>query len=458
MLVKHKLEFDLAKPGVEQHIEAMQKDSLTRAVEATLKCNGQLWAVPAGVKVAVAFRKKDGTSGLYDQLPDGSPAISYSDDRTVVTAVLVGTMFEAPGEAFACLTLMDDALNKLSTFPFKILVAENPSANGGASNDYYNYQDLADINDHLQGIIDGTFPIKTDVALTDPQLPANAKAVGDAIASLAHDLSAVDGSSTIVAEATGSSIAITDASDRPLRGLTLYGKTAQSGTPAPNAPVELVNVGSAGTIHVTVQGQTVTVPTPNGLPGLPVTSGGNYTDESGQRWICDCMDYGRGKYIQHIKEIVLKGTEPWYGNSATWANWTASQICKDTMPSTPVICTHYPGVPGGFPAENQISITDLGSVVIKEPAIGADSAAIKTYLAEQYAAGTPVRVRYALAEPVETPLNAQSLAAYAALHTVKPNTTILNDAGAGMKVAYVADAKAYIDNKFAALSAAIMNA
>ena len=33
--------------------------------------------------------------------------------------------------------------------------------------------------------------------------------------------------------------------------------------------------------------QLLTLPTPNGLPGIPVTSGGNYTDENGQQWVCD---------------------------------------------------------------------------------------------------------------------------------------------------------------------------
>ena len=36
--------------------------------------------------------------------------------------------------------------------------------------------------------------------------------------------------------------------------------------------------------------QLLTLPTPNGLPGIPVTSGGNYTDENGQQWICDEVD------------------------------------------------------------------------------------------------------------------------------------------------------------------------
>ena len=44
---------------------------------------------------------------------------------------------------------------------------------------------------------------------------------------------------------------------------------------------------------------------------------------------------------------------------------------------------------------------------------------------------------------------------FAQLHTYKPNTTIINDVGAEMKVEYVADTKAYIDNKFNELAATL---
>ena len=54
-------------------------------------------------------------------------------------------------------------------------------------------------------------------------------------------------------------------------------------------------------------------------------------------------------------------------------------------------------------------------------------------------------------EPIETPLSETEIAAYRALHTYKPNTTIVNDSGAHMSVEYAADTKLYIDNKIAAL-------
>lgn len=57
----------------------------------------------------------------------------------------------------------------------------------------------------------------------------------------------------------------------------------------------------------------------------------------------------------------------------------------------------------------------------------------------------PVTVLYPLAVPVETALDADTLAAYTAMHTVKPDTTIYNNAGAWQTMEYAVDTKKYID-------------
>ena len=67
-------------------------------------------------------------------------------------------------------------------------------------------------------------------------------------------------------------------------------------------------------------------------------------------------------------------------------------------------------------------------------------------------------VLYVLTAPIEIPLSAEELATFSALHTNKPTTTVYNDAGADMTVVYVADTKNYIDQKLAAISAALLNA
>ena len=48
----------------------------------------------------------------------------------------------------------------------------------------------------------------------------------------------------------------------------------------------------------------------------------------------------------------------------------------------------------------------------------------------------PVNVLYILETPIETDLPAEEIAAFQALHTYSPATTVSNDAGAWMKVGY----------------------
>lgn len=55
--------------------------------------------------------------------------------------------------------------------------------------------------------------------------------------------------------------------------------------------------------------QTLTLSAQNGLPGIPVTSGGNYTDENGRQWICDEVDLGRGVYVQRVDKGAFDATK-----------------------------------------------------------------------------------------------------------------------------------------------------
>lgn len=200
--------------------------------------------------------------------------------------------------------------------------------------------------------------------------------------------------------------------------------------------------------------QTITASTPNGLPGIPVASGGNYTDGNGQQWICDEIDFTRGVYVQRVYRKAFDGTE--------------------------TIRTSNDGlfiVSGGMPnakrnnliADRYVYCTDYGLNICQmrnnhhEWYIGhtvsgfADPIAYKAYLAEQFANGTPVMIAYELLTPIETPLSADELAAFAALCTYKPGTTVYNDEDVYMELEYVADTKRYIDNKFNELAAAIVS-
>ena len=217
--------------------------------------------------------------------------------------------------------------------------------------------------------------------------------------------------------------------------------------------------GSAATDYEPYKdGGSVTVSTPNGLPGIPVSSGGNYTDENGQQWICDEIDFARGKYVQRIKQIVLDGDENLGAESVTVSGISYKRIWYKLDDNNPtyrwdVVSSHFKTA-FNIVTYGTVSITSASylSLYLSESMQNFDAVQAKAWLAEN-----PTTVQYILEVPIETDLTAEELAAYAALHTNYPNTTVYNDGGAGMEVKYVADTKLYIDKKFAELASAIVN-
>ena len=70
-----------------------------------------------------------------------------------------------------------------------------------------------------------------------------------------------------------------------------------------------LELGSTATTYSPYREQLLTLPTPDGLPGIPVTSGGNYTDQSGQQWVCDEVDLERGVKVQRVDKSAFDSTK-----------------------------------------------------------------------------------------------------------------------------------------------------
>lgn len=70
-----------------------------------------------------------------------------------------------------------------------------------------------------------------------------------------------------------------------------------------------VYVGANALPYEPYREQLLTLPTPNGLPGIHVTSGGNYTDPSGQQWVCDEVDLERGMKVQRVDKAAFDSTK-----------------------------------------------------------------------------------------------------------------------------------------------------
>lgn len=271
----------------------------------------------------------------------------------------------------------------------------------------------------------------------------------------------------IECSAKGNVVAVTDASDYLLRGLTIYGKTTQNGTPTPGNPVELENVGASGAIGVFVgvsledtAPQTLIVQTPNGFHGIPVThSGYNRIDASGQLLVCDYKDYAKGVNVQMAIPLVLDGSESWAWESAIqgftlyMGNRNAA---KRNYVANFAYCSHYPY--GAYANADMPDKTfkvhyssSLGSpyLYIKDSDFVKEDkaqslAALKAFLAEN-----PITVVYQAETPVETPISAEEMAAFATLHTNKPNTTVYNDGDAYMEMEYIADTEKFVEEAMA---------
>lgn len=208
--------------------------------------------------------------------------------------------------------------------------------------------------------------------------------------------------------------------------------------------------------------QPLTAQTPKGLSGIPVSSGGNYTDENGQMWACDEIDFARGKYVQRIAHHYLDGSiaPNQYLNIGGHMRfgWNTSEflIAPSNFQSISLQrCNRF------TPSKSPLGINEVdgaigtytgGGIYVRYDAVTSKEAMVE-YLTEN-----PVEYIYVMKTPIETDLTEEEIAQYSDLHTYYPNTTIYNDSGAGMKVKYLADTKMYIDNKFAELASAILNA
>ena len=355
------------------------------------------------------------------------------------------------------------------------------------------------------------------------------------------------GPKLIEAVASGTTIIINDATEgRPFRGLRVFGKSTQDGTPTPEVPAPIVNTREGGSITMDVRGknllpfpyvdgmtkttngitftvnadrsitctgtainqaffnlskqrytanptdfnkyysaldcrydhsnnithisvsksdgyvnktiypmivkkgetnldyepprapQSLTLTTPNGLPGVPVSKDGNYTDADGQQWICDEIDLGRGKYVQRVAKmhpripIVFNAREEngrcrVFDTKIWGVKWADAKI---TALSTIAKWSSWGSGEDGTFALNSDGIYYKDSAKTLEE--------VNAMFAKL---GTDFEVCGALAAPIESDLTPEEIAAYKALRTYGPTTVITNDAGAEMEIAYRKDKK-----------------
>lgn len=226
-----------------------------------------------------------------------------------------------------------------------------------------------------------------------------------------------------------------------------YGDTAlpwepyTGGMPSPNPDYQqqISSIGDSGSVDVVVSdnngnSQTLTINTPNGLCGIPVDTGGNYTDSTGQQWICDEVDFERGVFVQRVKKSTVKTLDRLQetDEQGRYADWYLfSGYASAEVKSIIAIASYFAwGAPQPL---KWIGAVNLGGLYISPPKNTEYTVdTLKSYLTPLL----PFEVCGVLATPIETPLTEEELAAYKAVKSYPHYTHIKSAANLKVKLKF----------------------
>lgn len=140
MVITHKFDMAVDRRGPAPIVDAVQGDTNTREIQVSLFTTPapnqkEAWTIPVGTRVLVRFRKRDGTGGVYDTLPDGSAAVSYSENT--IRALLAPQVLSVDGLVLAQIEL-NNGEDTLGTFVFNVFVEADPSVGTMESEEYIN--------------------------------------------------------------------------------------------------------------------------------------------------------------------------------------------------------------------------------------------------------------------------------------------------------------------------------
>lgn len=136
MIIKHKIQMDLALRGTPQRLNMVQCDSGARAVELILTEHGAPWSPGDVNTVLVRYRKSDGTGGSYDTLSDGTKA--WILEENLLTVLMADQVLTVPGLVEVQFALLSGTACA-ATFGLQIVVEADPALGTVKSEDYINW-------------------------------------------------------------------------------------------------------------------------------------------------------------------------------------------------------------------------------------------------------------------------------------------------------------------------------
>ena len=226
--------------------------------------------------------------------------------------------------------------------------------------------------------------------------------------------------------------------------VAIYMYVPEAGNAITGTIMPQLEVGAVATQYEPYKGATITIPVTGGLRGIPVASGGNYTDANGQQWVCDEIDLGRGVYVQRCKEIEMDGTGAFgvgqHTNSQCYCSQTVQDIINLTPPNIPKMVMSDKYIASTWTNENNMVYCIGSGIVITDSRFTNKEATIAILQAEK------PKVVYVLAKPIETDLPDEVLDTYADyIGSHSGDTVVSNDSDAHMALEYIMDARKYID-------------
>lgn len=189
------------------------------------------------------------------------------------------------------------------------------------------------------------------------------------------------------------------------------------------------------------QSLSVPIPMPDNLRGVPVESGGNYADATGQQWICDYVNLKKGRIIKNIISVNLE--EITFALNNTLKNTIQFTYAFNILIKNELICNRFKKI-NSDKDEEGIWIYDNLTIVVH---INKSRGILTPEALRDYFKNNKTTVHIAMKDPDYTDIPQETLTAYKKLHSNYPSTVVQNTEGAGMELSYVADTKNYTDNK-----------
>lgn len=209
----------------------------------------------------------------------------------------------------------------------------------------------------------------------------------------------------------------------------------------------MLNVGSSALPFESYkQPQTIILTTQDGLLGIPV-SGDDYTyiDSIGQKWIADTIEYrkdGKCVRVQRIgKETIVGGFNIVQTPDVPGRYYTIKNISKNTYKNggSKSMCNiatwrAWSNEAGDVKTNNWFALNGRNMYFTPKGNMADWNAEKVNNLLNGIPSG--VTVLGQLLNYIETPLTPEEIAAFKALHTNEPATTIINNAGAWTRIGY----------------------